>query len=160
METNTLKPKIKLIISIPLWIATIISLSILIITLSLERHPLSAIFGVLSVVFLILTITFAKDCLFSGQGRKRILKIGGTILLSYALILVISNGSMHYIQKHSPKPTNNSSPSYSNSSTGHSSNYNTSYDCYVCGKTASTTYGSLHYCSRCYAMVKTVVEAD
>lgn len=48
----------------------------------------------------------------------------------------------------------------SSSSYSSSSSKTTSHKCYVCGETASRKYGSHYYCNYCYAMVKTVVEAD
>ncbi len=38
--------------------------------------------------------------------------------------------------------------------------YNVSRECYICGKTATKKYGSLYYCARHWAMVKTGTEAD
>ena len=66
-----------------------------------------------------------------------------------------SGSKSSYTSTSSYGSSSSSKSSYSSSGSSSSS----SHECYVCGKPASTKYGSYYYCSSCYAMVKAVSDS-
>lgn len=81
----------------------------------------------------------------------------------FCILYALLAASIFALAGCTPDDTSYSSDSDSKSSYTSTSSYgsssSSSHECYICGKPASTKYGSYYYCPSCYSTMKSIADS-